>query len=974
MAQHPGPKPQSLARRIVAALRNQPFAPQAQPATRMPDLETWKMPHRAVDVKDWEVALNMANNVLRPDRTRLLDLYDSILVDNHTSSVMESRVLRVVRSKYKLVGSDGKPQPEKNKLLETQWFEDFLQYVAEAAFRGHTLIELSELAKPGQLKRITRIDARNVLPWTGVVVRRRGEETGYPYREEPLASYLIEVGQSFDLGLLSQVAPVVITKKYAIGSWSDFVEKFGIPPRWVKTPSTDKKRLEQLETMLQNMVSSAYGIIQGTEEIQVMQTPGVDAHKVFDELISRMNSEISKRILGQDGTSDNKDASGTYGSLKVLQGVAEDRHQADKASVMYVINEELFPRLIKLGYPLAGVRFEWDELRDLSALELVDAATKLGSVFEIDPEYMAERTGIKIIGIKRAPGEISDNGKGAPDNPDDPDNPSPPTDPTKPAVPSSVPIQETALNGAQVASLLQIITAVANGELPVEVARPLIRVAFPAVSEERITEMLNGMKDFKPPAPPDPPEPSGQKSGRQSGKKKGEGGTGDELDDDDEDEDGVTASWLDGHAYRCAVCGGRRAEVVALGDPLSAESIEELLGAAFRGEDWSNPYFTEVGMRYREGLLNTWQHDIAQLTYDAVDHAAAAAMEINIFRFSAAKTTAALLQMNDLVKESKGFSDFKRRVEESDILEDYNKRKLEAEHQHAVNVGLQTSRYYQLKRDTDAFPFWEYYTQGDDQVRPAHRALDRKVFRADDPIWDKVYPPNGWNCRCTVLPVPFEPAKVYTEAEGLGAMQAEDPKGYAAMQSGGFLVNRARTQEVFKMNMAYRNELRGKDPKAFAFGVEKSYGRKGMDFESFRAGLSERAINLRNNEEALSWFDRNSQQIGEADKRVMVTTDHAGRKIHMSREQFKAHLEGKHRTDRHATADLIPSVLSDPDEVWINEPSRKGAPGLIYVKFHAQGIMRVAVAAEDNLLRITTWTGDLPDSERRGLLIKTYKK
>src|SRR5690606_19586925 len=154
----------------------------------------------------------------------------------------------------------------------------------------------------------------------------------------------------------------------------------------VTTPSTDRKRLDQLQTMMQQMVSSAYAIIQGTEKIEVMQTPGVDAHKVFDELISRMNSEISKRVLGQDGTSDNKDASGTYGSLKVLQGVAEDRHQADKASVLYVINQELFPRLVKLGYPLAGIRFEWDELRDLSPMELVDAAQKLGSVFEIDPE------------------------------------------------------------------------------------------------------------------------------------------------------------------------------------------------------------------------------------------------------------------------------------------------------------------------------------------------------------------------------------------------------------------------------------------------------------------------------------------------------------------------------------------------------------------------------------------------------------
>lgn len=875
MHQHPTQKPPGRLQRIVAALRGTPLFPAQEQSARMPDLERWVMPHRQVDMRDWEVAYNMARNIMRPDRSKLMDLYDSLLVDAHLASVMESRVLRVVRSKFKLVGRDGQARPELLALLEQQWFEDFLQYVAEAVFRGHTLIELGELAGPGQLKGVTRIDPRNVLPYTGVVVRRQGEETGYRFREEPLRSYLIEVGRPDELGILSQVAPVAVVKKYAIGSWSDYVEKFGIPARWVVSDNTSRERIKQLEEMMQQMVSSAYAVLQGQEKLEVMPTPGVDAHRVFDELISRMNSEISKRVLGQDGTSDNKDASGTYGSLKVLQGVAEDRHQADKASVLYVINNELLPRLTNLGYPFANIRFQWDEFRDLSPMELVDAAAKLGPVFEIDPEFMSQRTGIKIIGIKRAPGEISDN------------------------------------PGA----------------------------------------------------------------GRQGGKKRGDAGAGDEGDDDDEDGDGVNASWPSGSLHRCAVCGGQQRGIVALGDPLSPDVIEGLLGAAFRGEDWSNPYFTEVGMRYREGLLNTWQRDIAELSYDAVDHAAAAAMEINLFRFSAAKTSAALISMNGLVRESTGFADFKRRVEEAGILDDYNKRKLETEHQHAVNVGIQTSRYYQLRRDADAFPFWEYYTQGDAQVRPAHRALDRKVFRADDPIWDKVYPPNGWNCRCTVLPVPFEPGKVYTEQEGLGAMQAEDPKGYAAMRSGGFLVNRAQTQEVFRLNLAYRNELRGKDPNAFVFGVEKSYGRKGMDFETIRAaGVPERAINLRSNHEALNWFDRNSQKTGDGTKRVMVVTDHMGRKIHMSREQFSAHLDGKHRTDRHATADLIPSVLADPDEVWINEPSRKGAPGLIYVKFHAQGIMRVAVAAEDNLLRITTWTGELPDSERRGLLIKTYTK
>lgn len=48
-------------------------------------------------------------------------------------------------------------------------------------------------------------------------------------------------------------------------------------------------------------------------------------------------------------------------------------------------------------------------------------------------------------------------------------------------------------------------------------------------------------------------------------------------------------------------------------------------------------------------------------------------------------------------------------------------------------------------------PYWQYQTAGDGEVRETHAAMEGKVYRADDPIWDLWYPPNGFKCRCTVV-------------------------------------------------------------------------------------------------------------------------------------------------------------------------------------------------------------------------------
>ncbi|RZF83717.1 phage head morphogenesis protein [Pseudoalteromonas sp. CO325X] len=69
-------------------------------------------------------------------------------------------------------------------------------------------------------------------------------------------------------------------------------------------------------------------------------------------------------------------------------------------------------------------------------------------------------------------------------------------------------------------------------------------------------------------------------------------------------------------------------------------------------------------------------------------------------------------------------------------------------------VNLQTAymsgRYRGMLASANTHPYWQYIAIRDTQTRPEHRALHGKVFRYDDPIWQVIFPPNGWGCRCRV--------------------------------------------------------------------------------------------------------------------------------------------------------------------------------------------------------------------------------
>lgn len=78
-------------------------------------------------------------------------------------------------------------------------------------------------------------------------------------------------------------------------------------------------------------------------------------------------------------------------------------------------------------------------------------------------------------------------------------------------------------------------------------------------------------------------------------------------------------------------------------------------------------------------------------------------------------------------------------------------RRLRTIYQTNLRVSRAAGQWARIQRAKDIRPFLRYVTVGDHRVRPQHKLWHNTVLRVDDPWWQEHFPPNGWNCRCSVI-------------------------------------------------------------------------------------------------------------------------------------------------------------------------------------------------------------------------------
>lgn len=343
----------------------------------------------------------------------------------------------------------------------------------------------------------------------------------------------------------------------------------------------------------------------------------------------------------------------------------------------------------------------------------------------------------------------------------------------------------------------------------------------------------------------------------------------------------------------------------------------------------------------------------SEFAYDNPANILAAQLKANLYQFSAAKSLVQAELLRDMILDDKGdikpFNQYRDEVLK--INKNYNVRYLNAEYNNTV-AGTQMAVKWKNLEHIGA-EYLEYRTAGDDRVRQSHKDLDGVVLHINSPVWNRIYPPNDWACRCIVVP-------------------ADKPVGLPPEKTDDKLIGKEAKKIV--TNPIFDNNI-GKSSKIFIDGhpyfktaggdinelnAIKNYGFQSFEKIMMNASKYPAPLHIDTINDYYTWWNDVQKKYGTGKDLDFVLTDKLGSKIlfdgrdaknKKAADFFKDHILRK-KEGRHEYAANLIDIIQNPDEVWCR--IEKKTLEWHYWKYYNDGIYLITVLNKDNILTAET--------------------
>lgn len=347
------------------------------------------------NIQTWRQGITAAENPEDPRWYITQDMIDDLMLDAHLASVIDVRKAATLNHRFYVRDkSNQETLDEQTKFLNKQWFFEFLDKALDSIFRKYTV---AQVFKNGDYPFFSYIPRRNICPQLGRMYLEVSGDSYFEYRNE---QNIIEVIHSSEFGLINDVAPNVIWKRNALQSYAEFTEKYGQP--LITATTQNEKDVPRIDRALKNLGEAATGVLPHGTTITVHDLANAgNPEKTYIENAKFQDNQVSKRFVGSTTM---VDEGANRSQTEVHEKTLDDKISlSDKRSIMFCVNDQLFPILQNLGFDFNPEKHEFvfDETENMTLSEqwkITQEAMELG--YEMDAEDLKKTFNLPITGKK----------------------------------------------------------------------------------------------------------------------------------------------------------------------------------------------------------------------------------------------------------------------------------------------------------------------------------------------------------------------------------------------------------------------------------------------------------------------------------------------------------------------------------------------------------------------------------------------
>ncbi len=866
------------------------------------------------DLKKWKSAAQSAESSI-PRRVAIYDMYaDYATRDAQIIACWNKRLDPILSAPWEFTDKEGNPVDVISQLIDCVGFEDLLTEIMNSKAWGYSMCEPAFFINDnGQNEfALYSVPKKHMRPHTGIIAREQNGNEGINIREGIYAKSIMEFGKVDDLGLLLSATMYSILKAGNLSDWAEFIEIFGRGVIDAVWDGFDPAQKAELQKGFEELGGSGIIIRPKGTEVSMVNNTGNANGDLQNKFTDKMDDYIAKALLGSTETTGTSKTSG-YAQSKVHQEGDEKKSETDLNFVRRNLNSRFTKVMRANGLDTKGGTFILKQTKKIDKKAQFDIHKSMAKDLNIpiEDDFFYEEYGMP---------------------------------------------------------------------------RPENYEALKKEALERSNVDLNNKAGTE--NAPTPPSSKG---------KKGEKPTVAEDKDDKEPTalrrllrlfHSASVSELNpiAEADKMGCCGeahtinvtlnGAQTDIEEFALEMFAKQVWEAKGVAFIYPE----LFYYNAEQLLQGFESGWEateQEAVQLAdlgfeYGYTNPKIQTAWELNLFKFSAIRAAYQSTEVNAVFRRSKSFDEFYRTLKKTHGVSDKNR--LRTEYDTANAAGESAATYYRLLGKTKTFKYWKYMTQQDGKVRKEHQKLHGCIFKWDDPIWDLIMPPNGWNCRCYIVGM--------LESEVTQAMLNDsiekataffETEEWARTEKNGFAHNMANTKEVFNESQQYS----GTPDKVLENVGKMYYDDWGMKPILERQALAENdwikpVFEVGKTNKYTKKLMTDAEQAAESffkkiglNKKIAIVTDYKDRDITVNRHVITNHINDKYPdyTHRHLYIKDILEVINNPDEVWIRNHTIKNDPestkkfnNYVYIKYYKNKILNVIAKLSNNGdLELSTW-------------------